>query len=515
MRPALLSLALFSACSSPCLAADWPQGAGASGDFATAEAGPVAWSVARDENIAWKVTLPETGQSTPVIRDGRVFFTTLKPVETDSELGQDLVAWCCDAATGGLLWQREIPGKYPLRLSGCFSDSSSPPAACDGERVVFVNASGTIVAFDLEGKPLWSREILTAGRTLPFLHDGKIVFTRQVYPPDPDGNFPHKYADSPKELWTQLHALDLATGNDAWTSDCGVNMGCAILPQMLDDGRAVAVVGRGGGHGPPEKPDGISLVDLADGSTVWTLPLENFMATMSYRIRDGIVPIFHEGEHLWVDAKTGEITRRVSFLEEVEVRLWNGGDRVTRTESIPDAGKHRMITQTSNLLVGKWHYFRSYTRPWLGRVDLESGAVEYLELPLQLAREEGQEEDAFQWFAEPGSKKDRQLKDQAIAENSMRNSRGFVVMGDKRSRGNGWGHVAAPTPSVAGDHLYVPVQNGTVYVIDWDAEVLDENAVVAINDLGPAGESYTRASLSFADGRLFAHTIRELICIGK
>ncbi|MCB1231681.1 MAG: PQQ-binding-like beta-propeller repeat protein [Verrucomicrobiae bacterium] len=494
-------------------AADWPQGAGASGDFAVSEPAPVTWSVARDEHIAWKITLPETGQNTPLISNGRVYFSTLKPVEADSELGQDLIAWCCDAKTGKVLWQRAIPGKYPLRLSGCFSDSSSPPATCDGKRVVSVNTSGTVAAFDLEGNPLWSREMLTAGRTLPFLHDGKVVLTRQIYPPDPDGNFPHKYAESPKERWTQLHALDLETGADAWTSDCGVNMGCAILPQKLEDGRAVAVVGRGGGHGPPEKPDGISLVDLADGSTIWTLPLENFMATMSYRIRDGIVPIFHEGEHLWVNAESGEIERRVSFLDDVTVRLWIGGHRVTRTESIPDPGKHRMITQTSNLLAGKWHYFRSYTRPWLGRVDLDSGAVEYLELPLQLARETGQE-DAYQWFIEPKDKKDPQLKDQAIVPNSMKNSRGFVVMGDKRSRGNGWGHVAAATPSVAGDNLYVPVQNGTVYVIDWDAETLDESAIVAINDLGPAGEAYTRASFSFANGKAFAHTIRDLICIG-
>ena len=173
-----------------------------------------------------------------------------------------------------------------------------------------------------------------------------------------------------------------------------------------------------------------------------------------------------------------------------------------------------MITQTSNLLVGPYHYFRSYTRPYLGRVQVETGAVEYLELPLQLSRVSGKP-DAFHWFVEPKGKKEPQLKDQAIAKNEVKNSRGFVVMGDKRSTGNGWGHIAAPTPSVAGPNLYVPVMNSTVYVIDWNAGKLDEKAIVAINDLGPAGQSYTRASLFFDGGRTFAHTIRELICIGK
>ncbi|MDF1862985.1 MAG: PQQ-binding-like beta-propeller repeat protein [Verrucomicrobiales bacterium] len=507
----LLPLIFFS---TPIPAADWFQGSSASGNFSTESPAPTHWSVVNNENIRWKLTLPETGQSTPVIASGKVYFSTLKEVAEDSSLGKDIIAWCVDEKTGEVVWKRELQGRHPLRLSGCFSDSSSPPAVCDGERVVFINASSGIACFDLDGNPVWKKEILSVGRTLPFLHEGNLIFTRQIYPPEPDGNFPHKYADSPKEMWTQLQAIDMKSGEPVWTTECGLNMGCAILPQRLLDGRAVAAVGRGGGHGPPEKPDGISLVDLSDGSTIWTLPLEKFMATMSYRIRNDVLPVFHQGEHLCLDATTGEITSRSSIINEVPVRLWNDGQRVIRPVTIPDAGKGRMITQTSNLLVGKWHYFRSYKRPWLGRVDIESGAVEYLELPLQLSRVKG-EADQLLWYVEPASKKEPKLEQQVFVNNDMKNSRGFVVFGDKRSKGSGWGHIASPTPSVAGDHLYVPVMNGTVYVIRWNAETLDESAVVAINDLGPVGQSYTRAGLSFSDGAAFAHTIRELICIGE
>ena len=41
----------------------------------------------------------------------------------------------------------------------------------------------------------------------------------------------------------------------------------------------------------------------------------------------------------------------------------------------------------------------------------------------------------------------------------------------------------------------------------------DDIQVVGINDLGPVGRSFNRASISYAGGRLYAHTIRELICI--
>jgi len=489
----------------------WPQASG-NGDFTTAATAPVNWSVVQNQNIAWKLSLPETGQSTPVIAGGKVFFTTLKPVNADASLGRDILAWCCDSRTGTVLWKRNIEGKYPLRLSGCFSDSSSPPAVCDGKRVVFVNASGGMACFDLEGNTLWQRDFFTVGRTLPFVHAGNIVLTRQIYPPDASGNFPHKYKDSPLAMWTQLHAINLQSGKDVWTTKCGVNMGCAVLPQKLSNGLSVAVVGRGGGHGPPEKPDGVSLVDLKNGATLWTLPLNGFMATMSYRIRNDVAHIFHKGEHLAVDALTGKVLRRVSIVNRLSVRSRIHGGWETSQQSIPARGS-RMITQTSNLLAGPFHYFRSYTHPWLGRVNVDTDAVEYLELPLQLARFQSAP-DKLKWFIKPTDKKSPGLKNQALVANNMKNSRGYVVMGDKRSAGNGWGHVAAPTPSIAGDYLYIPVQNGTVYVIKWNAGRLDENAIAAINDLGPAGGAYTRASLSFAHNRVFAHTIGELICIG-
>lgn len=497
--------------TSSLIAEDWPQGAGLDGNFRTGESAPISWSVVRDETVLWKLTLPETGQSTPVVHAGRVYFSTLKPVEEDSELGRDIIAWAVDAESGKVLWQREIEGIHDLRLTGCFSDSSSPPAVCDGEHVIFTNASGGVVCFDRDGNEVWKRDIYTVGRTLPFLIDGKFVFTRQLYPPGTDGNFPHTFADSPKEMWTQLLALDAATGDELWVSECGVNMGCVILPQSLSDGRQVAVAGRGGGHGPPEKPDGVSLVDLADGSTIWSVPLENFMATMSFRIREDKVHIFHLDEHLSLNALDGTIEKRVSIIDQVPVVR---KDRPVILESIDATKKKRMITQGSNLLVGPWHYFRSYTRPYLGRVNVDSGSVEYLELPLQLSRTPDGGDEVL-WFSEPQGKKDPGLHQQVVAENELKNSRGYVVFGDKRSKGSGWGHIASPTPSVAGDYLYVPVMNGTVYVIRWNVDQLDyDKAVIAINDLGPAGLAWTRASLSFAGGRAYAHTMRELICIG-
>jgi hypothetical protein len=58
--------------------------------------------------------------------------------------------------------------------------------------------------------------------------------------------------------------------------------------------------------------------------------------------------------------------------------------------------------------------------------------------------------------------------------------------------------------------------NGSVFVIRWNVDQLGYNdAVASINDLGLAGVAWTRASISFADGNAYAHTMRELICISN
>jgi hypothetical protein len=414
-------------------------------------------------------------------------------------------------------------------LSGCFSDSSAPPPVTDGKHVCFFNASGRIVCFDLDGNQLWQRELMPVGRSQPTIIDDRVVFIKQSYMPDDQGHFTHDHKDAPLEEWTQLHALELATGKHAWTTSCGVNMGSVPLLQTRSDGRRVMVVGRGGGHSPPEKPEGVSMIDAEDGSTLWTLPIENFMSTMTYNLYGDDVLVFHGSDHLWEDAMTGRIRRRESIVDDFSVCSHHQGSWSTAQQSVPEGKKNREIIQQSNVLAGHYHYFRSYTQPWLGRINVRSGGVEYLQLPVQLRRTPQSDRDELLWdWHAMDPKLVERLRNQkkkppaelpitqwAFAPNDMKNSRGHVVVGDDRSMGNGWGHHASQVPAVIGEHMYVPTMAGTVYVIRWGAEKLDESAIVAINDLGPVGRSWNRASLSFSRGKLYAHTIREVICIGK
>jgi len=501
MKRLFLSVAAAICVTISVRADEWPQGSGSSGAYVSSGDAAVEWSVVTGKNINWTRDLPETGQSTVVINRGKLFYTCYVPLQEDSVLGSNIVAYCADANNGEVIWERKIPGSHPLRLSGCFSDSTSPPPVTDGKRVCFFNASGTIACFDLDGKELWRREKMAVGRSQPMLVDGKVIYTRQFIMPE-EGKFGHEHKNAPLELWTQLEALDIATGKSQWSTTCGVNMGAIPTLSRLSNGKSVIVLGRGGGHSPPERPLGVSAVDALNGKTLWTLPLDRFMSTQTYPVADDHALIFHGPDHLWVN-QMGKIVKQVSICENVTVRRWNGSSYEDSNEDIDyRRAKGRAITQQSNLLVGDFHYFRAYTKPYLGRVHVKTGKVEYLQLPVQLLRRK-ESTDRMIWS----------LKDPDFVEADLRNNNGYVVMGDPRSRTNTWGHHASPIMTAIGDHLYLPTLLGTVYCIDWKSETLDENAILSINDLGRPGQTWTRASMSYANGKLYAHTIQKLICI--
>jgi hypothetical protein len=150
--------------------------------------------------------------------------------------------------------------------------------------------------------------------------------------------------------------------------------------------------------------------------------------------------------------------------------------------------------------VGDYHYFRSFSGFMIGRVSLKNGKVEYLEVPAQVVR--GNDEG------------ERKLWGETLA-NDMKNADGFRATKDKRNAGSGWGHVSSAPPIVVGDLIYFPTMVGMVYVIKWNAGKLDGQALVSISDLGKAGDTWSLSGLAYADGKLYARTMKELLCIGE
>ena len=63
--------------------------------------------------------------------------------------------------------------------------------------------------------------------------------------------------------------------------------------------------------------------------------------------------------------------------------------------------------------------------------------------------------------------------------------------------------------------VFFNTQLGITYVVDATAKVFDQKALIAINDLGPSGETWSLNSISYSDGILYHRSLKEVVAIGK
>ncbi len=147
-----MTLALVLALASPALAQDWPawRGPGANG-VSAARGLPVEWGP--EKNVRWKATLPEPGNSTPVVRGERVFLTQA----LDGGKRRAILAF--DRATGRKLWQQEVPCAVEETTHPKDNPPCSASPATDGQAIYAHFASAGVLACDLEGKKLWHRDL--------------------------------------------------------------------------------------------------------------------------------------------------------------------------------------------------------------------------------------------------------------------------------------------------------------------------------------------------------------------
>jgi outer membrane protein assembly factor BamB len=169
----LAALAVLTVSLSTALAADeWPMFRGsAAGVAADDPALPDSWSAT--ENVAWKTPIPGLGWSSPVVWGDHVFLTTV--VNTaQQELpkpGFYLGDWAApktphrwmvydiDFKTGKVRWEREVASTPPSQAKHLKNTYASETAVTDGERVFFYFGNLGLFAFDMNGKPLWSKTI--------------------------------------------------------------------------------------------------------------------------------------------------------------------------------------------------------------------------------------------------------------------------------------------------------------------------------------------------------------------
>lgn len=494
------------------LAQNWPQASGPNGDYQVKGQAPIEWSVVRNENIKWRTPMPEAGQAAVTVWGDKLFTTVHKPIESEGQKGQvkDIIALCLDAESGKILWQKEMPGAIAIDLANGFSDGTVFSPLCDGEKVWFFNRCGQMACFDLGGKEIWKRDFVPrymhanrqaepsfVGDTILYVEiaEKKKEFINGVRK---DSKIKKKYAND-KGFWTYIHGLDKNTGEVLWREENGTVIHCNPMVGKRENGAQALLQVRGGGHAPVETPYGFNLMSLEprkEGQVIWQKPLKGIMTSANLCWNEKYVPLFVGAELQIYHTESGELFKKVDLLNDVQVhKKGETSDQVTIK-----AKKGKALTYFTNILVGDDYYFLSHSAPYLGKVNMETSKLEYLELPAQLIPgKKSRSEDIYIHEL-------KKIKNDPVNQNNLH-------VGNKGHDGSGFGHISSACPILVGKHLIIPVVTGTVYVIDTTKAFENGEALVAVNDLGEEGKTWTLSSFSYSEGKLYAHTMKELICI--
>jgi len=510
-------LTLFVTSIACAFADNWPQPAGPNANWTAAGHNvPVHWSLARNQNILWHTTLPEEGQSGIAVWGDRLFLTTMKPLAADAtkKEGHEVVGYCLDSRTGKILWTVDLPGVEDSVYAYGFSDSTSASPVTDGKHVWFYNTSGSLGCFDFNGKPVWMRRWQpTNGRPFnkqfePMLIGNTLV---NMEPRDPDD--PKREAKDP---WNYLRGLDKNTGKTLWVSEDSLTHYNTPVFGHLPDGAPAILQGRGGYHDVPETPVGLTLTSLAEGQegkALWRFgAVGKALYTQHWDSQHAYWFAQETSDHQVIAIKTGKLVKTQSLVNKVDLRRFDPatGQYVFQHDlDLKQTTPPTVVfpSQFCNIVAEGYHYFLCFTDAGqhlgptycIGRVHIATDRVEYLELPVSVTRAVGQQ-DRFIWGQPQAS--------------STVNSRGIDVAEDPRSKRDGWYWCYLGSPTCIDGKIYITTMLGLTYVIDARAKTLDARALLAVNDLGPAGTTWSLNSISYANGKLFHRSIKEVVCIG-
>ncbi|MEQ1749827.1 MAG: PQQ-binding-like beta-propeller repeat protein [Prosthecobacter sp.] len=533
--------------------AEWPQAAGPDGNWQIhGPDAPVQWSVTRDQNILWRTALPNGGQSGIAISSGRVFLTTFDVFKKgDSLFSSSILGHCLDAHTGKLLWSVKLYGPTESPMLYAYSDSTSPTPVTDGKHVWFTNNSGEMGCWDFDGKEVWRRSFTPWGKPYPFNKQHEpMLFGDTLINVEPADETPPE-----KPGWNYVRGIDKLTGKTRWIADDGTTTYCTSVFGRTANGEPAVLTGRGGHHDVPERPVGLSLISLVpgrEGKTLWRFvadtddkgqvlkepgslaaPTWQALWTLHWDAKNAYwFKLNPEESHLVFDSTTGKLLHEQSLIRGVDYRQWDPATKQhivhtnvnlrdmrelsPRSQLAADEVMRVQPAWHANIVLNGDHYFftstahrrnrhapkgRAGPSHCIARVNIATGKVEYFEVPVTMLRNPGAPDESIYGSAQ---------------RTTTLNNDGLDIAAEDRSRTDGWEIPAFwGSPVAINDKIYVTTMIGITYVIDSKAIVLDEHALLAVNDLGPNGTTWSLNSISYDAGRIYHRSLKEVICIGQ
>lgn len=268
-------LAVAAMAWAPALAENWAQWRGPLLNGSTPEAN-LPTKIGPSQGVAWRAKLPGGSGSTPIIWDDRIFISA-------QDRAQKTWAVCLSRDGGRELWKREI-GKGFGNKQG--NTGASPSPITDGTTVWFYYGVGDLLAFDMDGKMLWRRniqkdhgkfEILWDYGASALLHGGKL------YVPVIHGAYGRgvrKGGGAKAGGKSYLLCVEPATGRDVWKHARpsaavaeGMQAYTTPIPYAAPGGTQILVTGA----------DHVTAHDPRTGRELWRSPTYNPKKDPYYR----------------------------------------------------------------------------------------------------------------------------------------------------------------------------------------------------------------------------------------
>jgi len=236
---------------------------------------PVQWS--ETENVAWKVEVPGSGLSSPIVWADRVYLQTAVPQGEKLEAAAGLEDWqadgreiykgqayqpsqrlqqfvvlAIDRKSGETIWRRVVHEAQPREGVHPTNSWASASLTTDGEHLVSFFGSRGLYVLDMEGELLWQKDLgeMETRRgwgegASPALHGDRIVV-----------NWDH-------EGQSFIVALDLDSGRELWRRQRD-EVSTWFTPLVVETDGATQVVTTGAEH--------VQAYDLESGATLWSGP---------------------------------------------------------------------------------------------------------------------------------------------------------------------------------------------------------------------------------------------------
>ncbi len=245
---------------------NWPRfrGPGGSGisDAATI---PVTWT---DKDYNWKVTLPGTGNSSPVIWGKRIYITC-------GDANATRMVICLDAATGAKLWQRDYPSKKFGQHGDNSYASATPAADADGVVVTWTTPEEvTVVAISADGNETWRRDMggfvgMHGSGSSPVIYNDVVVLANDQE--DPNALPPAVYAKTGIKTAgkSTIWGFDRATGKTRYEIPRRSTQAAYSTPCLYQGagGKAEMIFST--------TAQGVTSIDPATGTINWELSAFN------------------------------------------------------------------------------------------------------------------------------------------------------------------------------------------------------------------------------------------------